>query len=339
MKKIVFFFILIANFHSVSAQKDSIVLNNNNKLVGEIKSLDKSVLTIKTTYSDSDFKIKWFRVKEIYSNRSFIVSLSNGSRFNATINTDSINKKAVLIDQGEFILESTLNKVIYLDAIGQNFLSRLTAEFDIGITLTKANNSKQLTSNARLDYSANKWSLSNTFNSVYSRQDSVQDIKRIEGTTTFQWFLKNDWFLSTSGTFLSNNEQLLKLRSTGKVGAGYYFKHNNNLSLAAGSGIAFSNEEYLDGADPGKNSLEFYFGSQFNKYEIGDLSLLTSVFAYPSITEKGRFRVDFKFDMKYDLPWDFYIKTGITYNFDNQPAQGATKDDYVFQTSFGWELD
>ncbi|MDT0553612.1 DUF481 domain-containing protein [Urechidicola vernalis] len=339
MKKIVFFFILIATFHSVSAQKDSIVLNNKNKLVGEIQSLDKSVLTISTSYSDSDFKIKWHRVKEVYSNRLFIVSLSNGSRFNTTINTDSINKNIVLLDQGEFILESTLDKVIYLDAIGKNFLSRLTAEFDIGITLTKANNSKQLTGNALIKYNANKWSLNNAFSSVYNRQDGVEDIKRIENNTTFQWYLKNEWFLSTSAVLLSNNEQLLQLRTTAKLGAGYYFRRNNSMAFAAGSGLAYSNEEFIEDANPSRNSIEFYFGSEFNKYEIGDLSLLTSIFGYPSITEKGRFRVDFKFDMKYDLPWDFYIKTGITYNFDNQPAQGATKDDYVLQTSFGWELD
>lgn len=338
MKKSFILFVFILTSAMLFSQNDSIVLNNNNRLVGEIKSLDQSVLIIKTTYSDKDFNIKWHRIKEFYSDRHFIISLSNGKRLEGTINTDSINKKIVLINSGGYILESELRRVIFLDAIGKNFWSRITAEFDMGFTLTKANNSRQFTSNAKLGYVANKWSLEGTFGSVLSSQDDVDDIKRIEGDLMFQWFLPKDWFLSTSANFLSNNDQKLKLRTTGKLGPGYYFKRNNNLHLGAGVGLAYNNEEYTDPLLESKNSMEAYFSAEFKKYDIGDLSLLANATALPSLTESGRFRADFRFDMKYDLPLDFFIKMGLTYNYDNQPAEGATDGDYVFQTSFGWEL-
>ena len=57
----------------------------------------------------------------------------------------------------------------------------------------------------------------------------------------------------------------------------------------------------------------------------------------PSITEKGRFRLDSNTYLKYKITPDLYIKTSFTYNFDNQPAVGASKGDYVFQTTFGWD--
>jgi len=338
MNKQLLFFILLLTNSLLFAQKDSIVLQNKDILIGEIKDLDKSVLTFKTSYSDSDFKIKWSNIKEIYSKRSFIVALSNGDRFTASIETDTNNKHIILLNAGGYILESELENIIFLDALGESFLSRLTAQFDLGVTLTKANNSKQFTANALLGYAASKWKLDASFNTVLSSQDNTESIKRIEGDGHFQWFLPKDWFLSTSANFLSNNEQKLQLRSTGKLGGGYYFIHNNSMSFGAGIGLAYNNESYTDATIPSKNSMESYFGTQFNKYDIGDLSLLTSAFAYPSLTEKGRFRADFKLDLKYDLPWDFYIKTGVTYNYDNQPAEGATTADYVFQTSFGWEL-
>ena len=40
-----------------------------------------------------------------------------------------------------------------------------------------------------------------------------------------------------------------------------------------------------------------------------------------------------------DLPYDFYLKLGGTVNYDNKPAAGAGKTDYVVQTGFGWEWD
>jgi len=74
-----------------------------------------------------------------------------------------------------------------------------------------------------------------------------------------------------------------------------------------------------------------------NLYDIGDLSLLTKLVVYPSITESGRFRSDFNFDAKYDLPKDFYLKFGLNVNYDNRPVAGATDTDYMLQTGFGWK--
>jgi hypothetical protein len=66
--------------------------------------------------------------------------------------------------------------------------------------------------------------------------------------------------------------------------------------------------------------------------------LLTTVSVYPGITEKGRIRSDFKIDLSYDLPYDFYIKLGLTHNFDNKSSENASRIDYAFTTTFGWEL-
>ena len=69
---------------------------------------------------------------------------------------------------------------------------------------------------------------------------------------------------------------------------------------------------------------------------MGDFNLFTKITAFPGITEKGRFRTDFKMDLKYDLPLDFYVKGGFTFNYDNQPTAGAPETDYVLNTGLGW---
>src|SRR5210317_2676979 len=84
------------------AQNDTIKLVNNDVLVGEIKQMDRSVLVFSTSYDDSDFKIKWGKVKEIKSDRRFIVSLSDGDRITTTINSVSDKEMVVAIyDEGE----------------------------------------------------------------------------------------------------------------------------------------------------------------------------------------------------------------------------------------------
>ena len=58
---------------------------------------------------------------------------------------------------------------------------------------------------------------------------------------------------------------------------------------------------------------------------------------YPGITEKGRWRSDFDLDIKFELPLEFYVKVGGTVNFDNRPAEGARKLDYIIKSGLGWE--
>lgn len=333
-----FCFFLMLSFLGFS-QKDSIKLASNQVLIGEVKSMDQSVLVFKTPYSDSDFKIKWWKVKEIYSKREFILTLTDGRRFNSSINSDSINKKNVILIKYGDTIKTSLNKVTSLDPFtGGSFLKRIELAFDTGFSLTKANNFQQLTMNAKVDYKASKWNYFNSFNLVYSRQDDTDDISRYEVNINVQRFLLKDWFLSGSIDLLSNSDQQLKLRSTGSLGAGYFITKTNSLYFGTGAGLAFNNENYTN-SDDSRSSLESYFSADLNKYDIGDFSILTSATLSPSLTEKGRVRFDYKLNLKYDITSNLYLKTGMTYNFDNQPVKDATKGDYTFQTTIGWDND
>ncbi len=105
--------LLISNL--MFSQKDSIILTNDHFLIGKIESMDKNVLVFETSYSESDFKIEWDKVKEIYSDRTFTVALTNGQRFQSTIKSDSTDiKKVILINEGVAFSED-ISKVILLD--------------------------------------------------------------------------------------------------------------------------------------------------------------------------------------------------------------------------------
>ena len=82
---------------------DTLILSNGNIIVGEFKRMDKSIITFKTKYSDSDFKIKWHKVLEIQSDRIFIISLDDGTRLSSSIHSSKINKGKVILDSGDTI--------------------------------------------------------------------------------------------------------------------------------------------------------------------------------------------------------------------------------------------
>ena len=339
MKKLYFlplFFLFLGL--QIQAQKDTITLSNEDVLVGEIEKLDKSILTFSTDYSDSDFKIEWDKVVHIVSQRTFIIAFSDGDRFTGQLNSVPDQDKMIRVDYDGQSLEESLKELIFLEPIGAGALSNLTIDVDLGITLTKANNLRQLNTYIGGTYLAKKWSANAFFKTVLSEQDDVDNIRRMDAELGGQYFLPHDWFVTTTFKYLSNTEQLLDLRQTYQGGAGYYFIHSNTMFFSLSGGAAYTTETYSND-NPDRNSAEGFVALGFQKYAIGDLSLLTTAALYPSFTEAGRYRFDFNGDMKYDLPLDFYIKLSLTYNFDSQPTEGAADSDYVFTTSFGWEFN
>jgi hypothetical protein len=318
------------------AQPDSLVFKNGNYIVGEVKSLSRNTLKVETDYSDDDFTIEWDGVKEIYTKTLFLITLTNGNRYNGSINSNEQGGVTLTTDEGG-MLEVTTDQIVYLDGIDQGFWSQIYAGIDIGYDLTKSQNLRSFSMRSNIGYIAKRWQLDGTFNRMTSKQDEVEDIERTDGKISFKYFLPNDWYPTASVDLLSNTEQQLELRSSGRLGFGKYFINSNQLYWGFSVGANFNNENYTPPDLEDRSSWEGFVGTELNLFNIGDLNLLTNVVAYPSFTESGRWRTDFKFDAKYDLPLDFYIKAGFDLNFDNQPAEGSPTVDYVLHTGVGWE--
>jgi hypothetical protein len=319
-----------------SAQNDTLVMKNGDEMVGEIKELSTGVLTVKTDYSDKDFRVEWEKVGEIHTKNTFVISHTDGRRINGTIATDPEDSSMVMIFEPGGIISVRRMDIVALKQLENTFLGRLDASIDIGFNITKANNLRQFTSRSYLGYTGRFWGSDASMDVVRSLQDSIRT-DRLDASLSGRWLFQKSWFLYLSAKFLQNNEQKLKLRTNTNGGIGKLFVNTNKIYFGTQVGMAWNNEQFTDDT-PTRNSLEAAIGLQLNLFNIEDLSLLTTGILYPSITERGRVRLDFKIDLKYDLPLDFYIKFGYTHNFDNQPIEGASVRDYVLNATFGWEL-
>ncbi len=321
--------------------------------------MDRGVLTIETDYSDSDFKVEWLEVLEVYSDVNYLITLSDGRRLNGKIRSAGDgNIRIDYYSPGRLIPKKkkdptpdtetpeeapdmsvtvAISEIVYLDSLDSGFWSRLSAYIDFGWSLTRANNLQQVNLRSGLGYTADRWKANANINILNSTQDEVDDVSRTDADLSFNYFLPKDWFLSYNLTFLANNEQLIDLRTGNKIGIGHYITRTNQTYFAFQVGANFNNETFLD-ETPQQQSGEGFIGAELNLYDIGDLSLLTNLAMYPSFTQSGRFRTDYRLDVKYEFLDDFYVKLGTTLNFDNQAVGEAPNLDYIIQTTVGWEL-
>lgn len=318
------------------AQTDSLILSNSDIMVGEIKSLDKGVLYVETPYSENDFNIKWAEVREVYSATRFLITLQDGRRINGNIRTKDRGTVA-LIDEEGLVTETTMENVVYLIGLKSEFWSRVNANVDLGFSFTKANHLKQGTMSVGAGYLGDTWSTDLFFSLFRSVQDSIASTRRNEAGINYKYYLQHDWYLMLDGNYLSNTEQALQARYTGKAGAGKFLIHSNQSYWGVGGGISLNIENFTNEA-PDRSSAEAYVGSELNMFDTGDLSLLSNIYVYPSLTEAGRLRSDFKIDTKYEFAHDFYVKFNLTLNYDNRPAIQGNETDYVYGISLGWSL-
>lgn len=320
----------------VVAQTDSLLFIGGETLVGEIKSMDRGVLTIETSYSDDDFKVEWEKVERINTKTQLLITLSdNENVFLGTLHSVGQDTIEIVTYDG-MIFESALKEVVYLEPIEERFIERVSAQIDLGLDLAKAKNLQSLSSRVGIGYKTELWSTNFLLNTLRSSQDDTDPIQRIEGEANLRYILPRLWYAITSYSFLSNTEQKLDLRSNVQVGVGRFMLRTNSAYWGMKLGVNRNIEQYSNETED-RNSWEGYMGTELNLYDIGDFSMLLSIMAYPGITAKGRWRSDASLDIKYDLPYDFYIRVGTSLNFDNRPAEGASELDYVFQSGFGWE--
>ncbi|MEN8800251.1 MAG: DUF481 domain-containing protein, partial [Flavobacteriaceae bacterium] len=159
-----------------------------------------------------------------------------------------------------------------------------------------------------------------------------------DAKVNLQRILKKNWFISGSLAFLRNTEQALDGRTTPSLGVGRLPLSTNRLYLAVSTGFTLNFEDFVDNTQ-NRTSAEVFLDTSFNMYDYNDISLITGVRLYPSLTEKGRFRTDYDLTLKYDLPLDLYVKIGFNVNYDNQPAVEGNEFDYIITSGFGWKFN
>lgn len=336
-----FLLLLISIFYSnASLAQDVIQFSEREALTGEIRSLSNSVLTIRTKYSSDDFTIVWSKVKQIKSNRTFLVvaDLDTGKSINHYGSIVSINDSLVAIRTNlNVIYKYPINNIIILRPLGDDFKSRFNGKLSIGFDHTKANNLQSWTTNNEIGYSASQWILKLSYEGLRSSQKNSPLILRNEALFSAVHLLTESWYTLVIVNNFTNNVLNLDYRLNTLVGCGFYMVRSNTTDWSLFGGFNRNFEGYSNITE-NRESLESVLGTHLSLYNIKNFGANLEILSYPGFTEGGRFRTDASFDVFFALFSQFIFNVNFSYNFDNRPALDANDADYVVSTGFGWKF-
>jgi hypothetical protein len=321
------------------AGNDILILKNGDRITGNIKKLERGDIHIDADYGSNIFVVKWEEVVRVESDQNFVVQTSRGRRLTGSIQTDTGDASRVLLeDSGQWIPLEQEN-VVSIKPVDEGFWGRFGASVDFGLSLTKANESKQFNTRASASYLTEDWNLEGNLNTLVSTRKDAQNIKRSEYGANYRNFFSERWFGIVFGNLLQSDELELNLRSSIGGGAGRYIVQTNQWDLSVLGGGAWTYEDFFNDLESSKtdqNSGETFIGVGVNGFNLGDFNIITSFLLFPSLTESGRVRMNFQTDFQWDLPKDLYFSVGFTNNYDTRPPTDTPKNDYIFNTSVGW---
>jgi hypothetical protein len=315
-----------------------LILNNGDKITGEIKKLDRGKLEYRTDDAGRIY-FEWIKIARISSKNEFHIEMEDGKRFIGSLEESVEDGKLVILtDTGRILAD--LVQVIRIYSLESSFFERLKGYFDFGFSYKKANHLLSLTLGTEITYHTRKWHAQLSGSSNISSQTAVESISKNDLTLLILKFLPKRWALLTFAGLWQNKELSLDLRASLGGGIGRSIIQTNRMLLLAAVGANVGSEKYT-GSDSAQFSSEAIGGIDFQtfRFDEPELDFTVKLRIYPSLTDLGRVRMQFDSRIKYEIFRDFYLTIGVYDYFDSRPpVEGANKNDFGTDITISWQF-
>ena len=319
---------------ALAARTDVVVISNGDHFTGEVKSLDRGRLRLKTDNA-GDVYIEWDKIRSVNAAGQFDIETRSGRHRRGFLrNAQENGKLLVVVDSDSTVLG--FESVVRVTPLKNTFWGKVDGSFDVGSSFALANHLAQLNLAVNATYREQKYLVGTGANSTVIHQDNVPDTRRGTLDFTYKYLFENRW-QGLSQTRAERNDQLgLDMRLSTDAGIGRYLMQSNSTLLDAGAGLSVNREERSDGTST--YNLEGLVSSSYSTfvYDSPKVNVDMYLHVYPSLSNWGRVRLEASAVAKRELVKDLFIGLNGVESFDNQPPVGATNTDWNVYLSVGW---
>jgi uncharacterized protein DUF481 len=323
----------------IKHKNDVVVMENGDRITGEIKKMEFGVLHFKSDRAVDTLKLDWERVMRLQSIGRYEFETQSKDVYIGVIANDEVSPGdlGIILDNGSKI-QFRIIEIIAVHEMGRSFLSRINLTLDAGASFTSANSRAQSNVNASALFRKPKYSGSLTVSSQFSREPGTENTERHEIQLIGNRFLKKKWDAVGLVAFLHDNQQDLDLRTTAGGGIERIFYESNRTLFYTIGGAVYTNENYFDEVKSDRNNVEALAALGLSTYRFRGSSLNATVFVFPSLSDPGRVRIDTIFYWKWDIGRDLYLKLNFLDNYDNRPPPEGINHNSSISTTVGWSF-
>jgi Holliday junction resolvase len=316
---------------------DIVVIKNGDRVTCEIKELSRGKLQVSTDSMDKVY-IEWADITSLQSTAYFHVTSSDGSFYFGSLEIPE-GSDVLRVASDTTIVAVPKLSAVSITPIHKTFWSQNKGSAEIGFNYSKSTDLAEFYFDISNRYRTQRNIVDARINATVTDQGGEDGTKRRGGLGAAYYHIFGRSVTVSVGAKVERNDELnVKRRLLGRVAAGYnqIATNQNVLMLAAGLAI---NAERSYTEDRTNSSLEgvLHAGYSVFQYNLPEMAVDLVVDVYPSITEKGRYRVDLSLDARREIIDDLFIDFELYDNYDNKPPSGGeATSDYGIKTSLGY---
>ena len=330
--------IVAAGSPAWATRTDVVYLNNGDRITCSVKELTRGKLRV-TTDSMGTIFINWVDVRSVETTKTFAVKLQNG-RFEYGNLSPAESAGELTVHGDGTSSDLPLHRVVELAEIKRGFFRRIDGSIDFGFNYQQANKDINYSLQAEATHRAKRADTSIWFDSIFSSRNDVPNAYRRVLGLSHVHDITGKWQAAGIGKAEQNEELGLDLRTNLGAAAGRLIIETNKSRLRIMGGLTTNREHYVLEPDA-LFSLEALITTTYDFFVYGDLGadFAVNLSLYPSLTDSGRYRVEFDGKYRHEIFTDFYVSLSGWYSFDSGApvAEGETvrQEDYGMVTSLG----
>jgi hypothetical protein len=329
--------------HAQRANTDVITLKNGDRVTGEILQLEYGLLRFETDDMGT-INIEWSAIADIQSAYTFDVQIAGGLRYAGMIDTSDDGSELVIREEGTG-RSVALASVVRIEELETGFWQRLSGSMSVGFDYAKSTGIRTSNINISSSYQGDEVKATLDISAAETSSDDTESSERENLTSTVQFQRERPSFVMLLNTLERNDELGIDARLTSGAGLARYFAQDQDSEVMLFAG-AVANQEWTDTGDgtleedESQQSIEGVLGATWRIFRFGDpdVSLSSSAFLYPSLTESGRHRGNLDVSLRREIITDLFFDLSFYESYDSDPPSGGETTDYGFVTSVGYKF-
>jgi putative salt-induced outer membrane protein YdiY len=322
----------------------TVVLDNGDRLSGEVDGFTAGKLALKTSYAGT-VRITWDQIVELSGHeKKVLVEVETGRRYAGSIEKEGeqlyIRNEDV---RTQLATRDVVSMVPMTDSEPPGFWKLLEGSFEAGYNFTRGNSSQTQSSvGARGQYRTQAYKAQARLNSIFSETDDADPTSRHAIDARLDRFLTPRMFVFGLTGFERNERQKLDLRSKFGGGFGWKLRDTQRTQLNLLGGFTYTNEQFRpeeDEEEPRRSSTgEGLLGVEWETIGFRDIRFSTKLSLHPNLVQTGRYRLEYDSSVRIPLISSLTFSISLFDRFDSDPPTDVKRNDYGLISAFGFSF-
>jgi hypothetical protein len=323
---------------------DVIVLDNGDRITGEVIQLASGQLKFKTNHAGTLY-IDWTHIVSLTTTQNLHIELIDGQHLSGPAPERASSAGAIRLLSGvpgemSIPIDVRIADIVELGRIkgGPDWYDRLEGSVSIGYSYTSASGIQTADFSGVVSTRNLKRQWSVALDSETSRQSSGPSTQRDSLVMSFSAFLPDRYYRESTLQFERNEELGLDLRSLIAQTFGRYFVQRQGFEWRAGAGLAVSTETGSNGSKRQAVWLPVTTDLYIFRWDHPKTNVTANLQVLPSLNEGGRVRSEASLKVRNELINDLFLEITFNDSYDNRPAETARTNDWNIVTSIGYSF-